>query len=441
VDHTLFIYSEKRKKRFGDKMLKLENIEFSYGDIKILKEIDFHLNKNEFIGIIGPNGSGKSTLLKNVSKLLNPDSGYIYLDKNLLNDYSFKELAKKMAVVPQDTKVNFNFSVYDLVMMGRNPYQDRWGRIQKEDKRKVKEAMELTDIVKFKDKSIQNLSGGERQRVIIARAIVQEPELLLLDEPTASLDINYQRNIFDLISDLNEKLDMSVLAVSHDLNLISQYCDRLILLKDGKIHSMGQVDDVITKKNISEVYNTEVDIKFNPFTERPYVIIVPRRKGNSKMINNDFSVHLICGGGTGKNIMNILNDLKVNVTCGVLNRGDSDWEEAKRLNFDIVEIPPFAPIDKKSVAKNEKKIKKADLVVVSGTPFGWGNLDNIKVLNNFKEKEIVFFDDNLDKRDFTDGEFTKILAEIEEKNTVYEVNTDKELCNLLNTKYEEIKYD
>jgi iron complex transport system ATP-binding protein len=264
---------------------------------------------------------------------------------------------------------------------------------------------------------------------------------LLLDEPTASLDINYQRNIFDLISDLNERLDMSVLAVSHDLNLISQYCDRLILLNDGKIYSMGEVDDVITKENISEVYNTDVDIKYNPITERPYVIIVPRKKGSKQKIKSDFKVHLISGGGTGKKIMNILNDLKVNVSCGVLNRGDSDWEEAKRLNFDIVEIPPFAPIDKKAVAKNKKKIKNADLIIVSGTPFGWGNLDNIKVLNNFENKDIIFIDDNLDKRDFTDGEFTQILSEIQKNNNVYEINTDKELCNFLNTKYEEILYD
>src|SRR6056297_570178 len=413
-------------------MLKLKGIDFSYGEQQILHQIDFHLRENEFIGIIGPNGSGKSTLLKNISKLLDPDQGFIYLDKDLLNNYSYKDLAKKMAVVPQDSEINFNFTVYDLVMMGRNPYQDRWGRISQKDKEKVKEAMELTDTAKFKDKSIQNLSGGERQRVIIARAIVQEPELLLLDEPTASLDINYQRNIFDLVSDLNEELEMSVLAVSHDLNLISQYCERLILLHQGKIHSIGKVEDVITKENISEVYNTDVDIKYNPITERPYVIIVPRKKGSTKNIKSDFKVHLICGGGTGKNIMNILKDLKVNVTCGVLNRGDSDWEEAKRLNFDIVEIPPFAPIDKEAMTKNEKKIKNSDLIIVSGTPFGWGNLDNIKVLNNFKNKDIIFIDDNLDKRDFTDGEFTQILSEIEENNKVYEINNDKELCKFLN---------
>ncbi len=423
-------------------MLKLDNIEFSYEKQKILHDINFHLEKNEFIGIIGPNGSGKSTLLKNISKLLDPDKGFIYLDSNLLNDYSYKDLAKKMAVVPQDTDVNFNFSVYDLVMMGRNPYQDRWGRVKEDDKRKVQEALELTDTLKFKDKSIQNLSGGERQRVIIARAIVQEPELLLLDEPTASLDINYQRNIFDLVSDLNEELEMSVLAVSHDLNLISQYCERLILLHQGKIHSIGKVEDVITKENISEVYNTDVDIKYNPITERPYVIIIPRQRGSQKIVDKDFHIHLICGGGTGKDIMNLLNDLDIGVSTGVLNRGDSDWEEAKRLNYEVVEIPPFAPIDEEAVKENEQKMKKANLIIISDTPFGWGNLDNIKSLANFKNKDILFMVNNdLEQRDFTEGKFTELYKHIKKNNNVNEIKSHKELCNFINSKYEEISYD
>ncbi len=423
-------------------MLKLENINFSYAKQKILHEINFHLKEHEFIGIIGPNGSGKSTLLKNISKLLDPDEGYIYLDKNLLNDYSYQELAKKMAVVPQDTNVSFNFTVYDLVMMGRNPYQDRWGRVSKEDKKKVEEALQLTDTAKFKDKSIKNLSGGERQRVIIARAIVQEPELLLLDEPTASLDINYQRNIFDLISDLNEELEMAVLAVSHDLNLISQYCERLILLHKGKIYSMGEVEEVITKANISEVYNTDVDIKYNPITERPYVIIIPRQKGSQQMRAHDFKVHLICGGGTGNDIMNILNDLNIGVSTGVLNRGDSDWESAKRFNFEVVEIPPFAPIDERAVQENKEKMQKADLIIISDTPFGWGNLDNIKVLADFNDKDILFMMNNdLQKRDFTEGKFTELYEEIKENNNVNEIDSNKKLCNFINSKYEEILYD
>ena len=423
-------------------MLKLEDINFSYEKQKILHKINFHLEENEFIGIIGPNGSGKSTLLKNISKLLSPDSGYIYLDKGLLNDYSYKELARKMAVVPQDTEVNFNFSVYDLVMMGRNPYQDRWGRVTETDKKKVEEALRLTDTKKFQDKSIQKLSGGERQRVIIARAIVQEPELLLLDEPTASLDINYQRNIFDLISDLNDELEMSVLAVSHDLNLISQYCERLILLSQGNIHTMGKVEEVITKENISEVYNTEVDIKYNPMTERPYVIIVPRKKSSQKRRDNNFKVHLICGGGTGKDIMNILNDLNIKVSCGVLNRGDSDWEEAKRLNYEVVEIPPFAPIDENAVAKNKKKIANSDLIIVSNTPFGWGNLDNIQVLTNFEEKDILFMtNQDVEARDFTDGKTTELFEKIKKNNNVQEINNNKELCSFINTNYKEILYD
>ncbi|MFO7815457.1 MAG: ABC transporter ATP-binding protein [Halanaerobiales bacterium] len=423
-------------------MLKLEDINFSYEKQQILHKINFHLEKDEFIGIIGPNGSGKSTLLKNISKLLNPDSGYIYLDKGLLNDYSYKELARKMAVVPQDTEVNFNFTVYDLVMMGRNPYQDRWGRITEKDKKKVEEALELTDTKKFKNKSIQKLSGGERQRVIIARAIVQEPELLLLDEPTASLDINYQRNIFDLISDLNQELEMSVLAVSHDLNLISQYCERLILLSKGNIHTMGKVEEVITKENISEVYNTDVDIKYNPMTERPYVIIIPRKMNSQKRRDNDFMVHLICGGGTGKDIMNILNDLNIKVSCGVLNRGDSDWEEAKRLNYEVVEIPPFAPIDEDSVEKNKAKIKKSNLIIVSNTPFGWGNLDNIKVLAEFVNKDILFMTkQDVETRDFTEGKTLELFKKIKKNNDVHEINNNKKLCSFINTKYEEILYD
>ncbi len=423
-------------------MLKLENINFSYEKQKILHKINFHLKENEFIGIIGPNGSGKSTLLKNISKLLNPDSGYIYLDKDLINDYSYKELARKMAVVPQDTEVSFNFSVYDLVMMGRNPYQDRWGRVTETDKKKVKEAMELTDTKKFQNKTIKKLSGGERQRVIIARAIVQEPELLLLDEPTASLDINYQRNIFDLISDLNDELKMSVLAVSHDLNLISQYCERLILLSNGNIHTMGKVEKVITKENISEVYNTEIDIKYNPMTERPYVIIVPRKKNSQKRRENNFKVHLICGGGTGKDIMNILNDLNIKVSCGVLNRGDSDWEEAKRLNYGVVEIPPFAPINQNAVENNKTKIEKSDLIIVSNTPFGWGNLDNIKVLAGFENKDILFMTkQDVETRDFTEGKTTELFETIKKNNNVREINNNKELCSFINTKYKEILYD
>jgi len=423
-------------------VLKLEDINFSYEKQKILHKINFHLKENEFIGIIGPNGSGKSTLLKNISKLLSPDSGYIYLDKGLLNEYSYKELARKMAVVPQDTEINFNFSVYDLVMMGRNPYQDRWGRVTETDKNKVEEALELTDTKKFKDKSIQKLSGGERQRVIIARAIVQEPELLLLDEPTASLDINYQRNIFDLISDLNDELEMSVLAVSHDLNLISQYCERLILLSNGNIHTMGKVEEVITKENISEVYNTEVDIKYNPMTERPYVIIVPRKKNSQKRRENNFKVHLICGGGTGKDIMNILNDLNIKVSCGVLNRGDSDWEEAKRLNYEVVEIPPFAPIDENAVEKNKKRIGNSDLIIVSNTPFGWGNIDNIEVLTSLEKKDILFMTkQDVKVRDFTEGKTTELFEKIKKNNNVHEINNNKELCSFINNNYKEILYD
>ncbi len=168
---------------------------------------------NEFIAIIGPNGSGKSTLIKNLSNIIKPDKGSIYLDYKNLNDLSAQDLAKKLSVVPQNTNVDFDFTVYDLIMMGRNPYQNRWGKITDNDREVVIEAMKLTDTFQFKDRRLMNLSGGEKQRVIIARALAQEPEVLLLDEPTSSLDINYQGEIFDLLSYLNNKKNITIIIV------------------------------------------------------------------------------------------------------------------------------------------------------------------------------------------------------------------------------------
>ncbi|MFW6270703.1 MAG: ABC transporter ATP-binding protein, partial [Bacillota bacterium] len=199
-------------------MIKADKLNYSYQqNKKILKNINFAITRKQFVGLIGPNGCGKSTLLKNISNILKPESGTVYLNKKLLNEYNSKDLAQKMAVVPQETYINFNFTVYDLIMMGRNPYQDRWGKVKKRDKKIIREAMNLTDTYHFKDKMVNTLSGGEKQRVIIARALAQKPRILLLDEPTASLDINYQGEIYDLLSYLNKELDLTILSVSHDL--------------------------------------------------------------------------------------------------------------------------------------------------------------------------------------------------------------------------------
>lgn len=404
-------------------MLKTDNIKFSYDQEKILKGIDLEVEIGSFIGIIGPNASGKSTLLKNLSKTLKADSGLVYLDKKLLNDYSASELAKKMAVVPQNTEVSFNFSVYDIIMMGRHPYQKRWSRLADQDVKIVKEVMELTDTLKLKNKIINELSGGEQQRVIIARALAQKPDILLLDEPTSSLDINYQGEIYDLLSYLNQELNLTIITVSHDLNLTAQYCQKLILLKAGNIYAAGPAEKVLTEKNIKAVYNAEVLIKRNPLSEKPFITLIPDSNlaKKRKKPQKEFKIHVIAGGGTAKNFLYKLDNLGYKLSIGVLNIGDADWQAAKELGIEIVEAPPFIDISKKELEKNRQLIAKSDLIILSDLPFGHGNLANLEVLKEFPEKnKILFANLDIKKRDYIKGKaesiWNKIL--IEDKNII-----------------------
>ncbi|RAK05130.1 iron complex transport system ATP-binding protein [Halanaerobium saccharolyticum] len=402
-------------------MLKTDKIKFSYAREKVLRGIDLEIEAGSFIGIIGPNASGKSTLLKNMSQTLKPESGAVYLDHQLLNDYSSLELAKKMAVVPQDTEVNFNFNVYDIIMMGRHPYQKRWSGLSQEDKKIVKEVMEVTDTLKLRGKLINELSGGERQRVIIARALAQKPDILLLDEPTSSLDINYQGEIYDLLNYLNQEFNLTIITVSHDLNLTAQYCEELLLLKEGRIYAAGPAEEVLTENNIKAVYNAEVLIKTNPISKKPFVTLVPEVNRIKKSKQKDFKIHIIAGGGTAKNWLYKLENLGYQLSIGVLNIGDADWQAAKELGIKMVEAPPFIDISETEIQKNRELIEKADLIILSDLPFGHGNLANLEVLFDYPEKrKILFSNFDIKKRDYIKGKAEKIWNKLlEEDQNIY----------------------
>ncbi|MFW6382142.1 MAG: ABC transporter ATP-binding protein [Bacillota bacterium] len=417
-------------------MLEINNLSFSYNKQKIIKDLSLYIEKNEFIGIIGPNGSGKSTLLKNLSKIIKPDQGSIYLDYKDLNSLDAQDLAKKMSVVSQNTNVDFDFKVYDLVMMGRNPYQNRWGKISKEDKDVVEEALVLTDTVQFKKRFINNLSGGEKQRVIIARALAQEPEVLLLDEPTSSLDINYQGEIFDLLSYLNNKKNITIIIVSHDLNLASQYCNKLILLKNGQIYTIGNAEEVLTKNNIKEVYNAEVIIKENMISGRPYVALIPNKNKFKKKRNYDFNLHLICGGGSAQTIINELYDLNINITAGVLNQGDNDWQLLKSYGYEVAEVEPFAYIKEEDLKYNRELIERANVIVVADLPFGYGNIANLRQLLNHKDKDIyLLIKRHIDDRDYTNGEAKRIWTKLIQMENVSSFNNINSLIKAIEDKY------
>ena len=236
--------------------LTVKDLSFSFQGKQVLQQISLAVKKGEFVGIIGPNGSGKSTLLKNIYRVLKPAQGEVLLfDKELLT-MPLQESARQMAVVGQFHGINFDFSVEEIVMMGRIPHQKGRGRISSEDRQMVGQALEQVELQGMAKRRFSSLSGGEQQRVMMARALAQEPRFLLLDEPTNHLDIRYQMQLLEKASGLG----IGVLAVLHDLNLAAMYCQRLYVLKHGRLIAAGEPEKVLTPQLVRQVYGVSCDV-------------------------------------------------------------------------------------------------------------------------------------------------------------------------------------
>ena len=236
-------------------------IKLSFKRSNILKGIDFELHDKEFLGIIGPNGSGKSTLLKCIYRILKPDSGVIYLDGRMLDEFSYRETALKMAVVAQHSNYNFDFTVLSIVLMGRTPYKKLLDGDSTEDIDIACSALKKVGLSGMEDRLFSTLSGGEQQRVILARALTQDTECLLLDEPTNHLDIKYQLQIMDVAKTTRK----TVIAVIHDLNIAAMYCDRIIVMNEGEIVALGTPKDVLTVERIYELYGVRSLVTNKPW--------------------------------------------------------------------------------------------------------------------------------------------------------------------------------
>jgi len=253
--------------------LKVNNISFNYDSISVLKDVSFKISSGEVLGVIGANGSGKTTLLKCINRVLKPQGGIVYLGEKELSFLNRKEIAKKIGVVPQRSYINFPFTVYEVVSIGRYPHVNFFSQENAEDFEIVDKVLKKMRIESLKERRIDEISGGEFQKVIIARALAQKPKVLLLDEPTLHLDIKYQLEILKLIRELTEEQNLIVIMVTHDLFLSLPYFDSLLLLKEGRIYAAGRRKDVLTPENIKEVYGVEVKIIED--TERNFLSVIP----------------------------------------------------------------------------------------------------------------------------------------------------------------------
>ncbi len=244
--------------------VKIKNLRFSIDKKEILKDISFEVPKGSFIGIIGPNGSGKSTLLKNIYRLYKPSSGSITLDNKDLSKMKDKDCAKEIAVLAQESNSQFDFTVEQIVKMGRYPYKSIFEDYSKDDIKMVNDMLEKVGLNNYSDRSFSKLSGGEKQRTLIARALVQNTDFLILDEPTNHLDIGYQIQLMDLIKSLN----ITTLSAIHDMNIASMYCDYLIVMKDGQVRDFGKVEDVITSDMLKDVFGVNAYVGVNPINNK-----------------------------------------------------------------------------------------------------------------------------------------------------------------------------
>jgi iron complex transport system ATP-binding protein len=267
------------------KPLEAQGISFSFEPQKpVLHQVSFALEMGEMLGVIGPNGSGKSTLIRILSNALVPESGQILVKEMAIQKFSRKELARKIAVIPQQSQVDFPFRVLEVVLMGRAPYLKRFELESKRDLDIAKAALASTDCLDLGERLLDEISGGEKQRVILARALAQEPEILLADEPTTYLDLHHQMKFMSLLSDLRRRNNISILFSTHDLNLASLFADRILVLDRGRVAGLGMPEEVLEADMISKIYGIRLKAVSRTLSKKP--LLVPELDSDMILLTN-----------------------------------------------------------------------------------------------------------------------------------------------------------
>jgi len=398
-------------------LFTLDRVEVSFNSTHVLKGITEEIHTGEFLGVVGPNGSGKSTLLRAMAGVLSPRSGSVRLEGLEVAGIPGGDLARRLAVVPQESPVAFEYTVLEVVLMGRSPHLGRFELEKNRDFSIALDALKRTNLLHLADRRISTLSGGERQRAMIARALSQEADILFLDEPTAHLDINYQVEILHLVRRENIEHGKTVVVVLHDLNLAAEFCDRLLMLHDGRVFASGRPEDVITAENVQRAYGTAVWVRRHPTSGRPYVLSLGSLAAAVRFSGAEpgakLRVHVICGGGSGGPVFARLLGMGCEVTAGVINIGDTDQEAAESLGIEYVEDAPFSPISDVAERANLEFIGLADAVVIADAPFGAGNLANlhsaVQAAELGKRVAVIGGPETFAARDFADGQAARIL--------------------------------
>ncbi|MGB9965832.1 heme ABC transporter ATP-binding protein [Halobacterium hubeiense] len=345
--------------------LDVRDVDVELGGTQILDAVSADVNDGRLVGVVGPNGAGKSTLLRAMNGVVEPSAGTVLVDDDAVHELPSKAASRRIASVPQDTSLGFEFTVRETVEMGRHAHVPRFGTDP--DPEAVERAMERAEVAQFADRDVTSLSGGEKQRVLLARALAQQAPVLLLDEPTASLDVNHQVRTLELVRGLAADADRAVVAAIHDLDLAARYCDELVLVAGGRVLDSGRPEDVLTPERVREAFDARVAVGTDPATGDPTVTPLPDA-------GDDLAerVHVLGGGDAATPVLRVLAAAGATATVGPVGEGSLDHETATRFGFDAVTTPPLSPPDDAAVARARDLVADADSVVVPDEAASWG---------------------------------------------------------------------
>ncbi len=399
--------------------IQVNDLKLTYDTEPILDGTEFKVERGDLVALLGANGAGKSTLLRCISRILQPDAGHILIDGQELKEFNNRETARLMAVVPQETTADFDFTVEDIVMMGRFPYLHRFKKESDNDLEIVRQSMEMTGVSHLADRSIAALSGGEKQRVVMARAVAQQPRILLLDEPTANLDIGYQSMLLELAARLNKEEQVTVIAAIHDINLAVHHFNRFILLAEGRVLAAGRAEEVITADNIKKSYGVQASIFRHPLHGVLQVSVINNRRSHNK--SGSKRVHVIGGGEEALPTLELLSQKGFNLSVGPVSSQDSGCRFAHFHGLPVIIVPPFTTMNSDHRSEHLRLLRQAELIVIPPIPFGEGNLpifEEVDIVLDEGKTVCLIDPEKIESRDYSAGKAKQVMRCLIDKGAV-----------------------
>ena len=355
----------------AEEIIKTDNLSVGYGKKVVISSINQRIPKGKFVCILGPNGSGKTTILRTLARLNDPLAGVVYLKGRDIYEYKDSELAKHVSVVLTSQTYPSLMTVFEFVAMGRYPYTDILGRLTDQDIKEVEESLRLVSAEQLSDRYLNELSDGERQKVIFARALAQNPDVIMLDEPTVFLDLKHKIELVEILKRSCKEKGITVIVSLHDVELALRVAELVILIKDKRIVAFGEPEEILNENTVSYLYELKY-ARFNPYLGT--INILERKDDHSPKL------FVIAGGGTGTPVYRIASKKGFSIATGILHENDVDFFVAKDLGASVISERPFCRIRRKSLELSFNLIKESTCVIDSGFPIGDVNIENLELI-------------------------------------------------------------